>query len=629
MSSNYWFEGAFSQMVRLETGQLQCPTRGISLLVGLFVVLSLSLPHCKSKTTNHRRSKTSKMARESSGNLVSTSPLDIHLHIHGMNFRLNRELVVAKSAKLAVLLKEGQHEEKPSLSLPDIPGDSKTFELVARFFYGYDLNLSASNIVPLVCLAYYLEMTEAQSPNNLLKKSLAFFQQRVLPSWNESIKAFITTEHVLKQASIVGLIDAFLDSITNKVLTDPHLLGEPIQHPIQNDIDGDSNNGQRSISRRLFVPDCQSEDLNTLPLCLYELIMFFMIQRGVRSEFIAGSLFRYAKKWAFTGSEEAGVVMYMKMVPQREVIEVVQKLLPDKRSLIPCKSLLEMLKTAVTLQASSDCINGFELRIGKQLDEATVEDLLIPCQSYAREMRYDMESVKRILKNFYRSYTSKEDPSRLITVAVLMEGFLREVAGDIDMQKDTFILLAEMSVAASHGTQQNSDGIYRAIDIYLEKHGYLTESEREEVCKMLDIHKMSAVAREHAAKNQRLPLRVVVQVLFVEQLQLRDVISNEMKDLEERWGKEEEKVVVVGDGEEEVRIEMEEMDGRVMELEEECYRMRREIEMGGRCPALKKDKEKLWKQFKRVLSCKSSIHDYDCHVKKKKSRYPREDDSTL
>ncbi|XP_042492705.1 BTB/POZ domain-containing protein At5g17580-like [Macadamia integrifolia] len=571
------------------------------------------------------------MARESSGNLVSTSPCDLHLQVHGRIFRLNRELVVSKSAKLAILLKQSQHEEKSSLSLPDIPGDLKTFELIARFFYGSELNLSANNVVPLACLAYYLEMTEAHSPNNLLRTTLAFFEQRVLPSWNESVKSFRSTEHVLKEASFVGLINAILESITKKALADPHLLGGPIQHPIQDDINGNNNNnnGQRRISRRHFVQECQSEDLNTLPLCLYELIMLSMIQHGVRSEYIAGSLFQYAKKWAFTGSGEADVVMYMKMVPQREVIEVVQRLLPDKRSLIPCKLLFEMLRAAFTLQASSDCINGFELRIGKQLDEATVGDLLIPCQSYAREMQYDMECVKRILKNFYRNYTSKDDPSRLITVAVLMDEFLVEVAEDIDMQKDTFILLAEMSVAASHGTQRNSDGIYRAVDIYLEKHGYLTEAEKEEVCRMLDIHKMSAVAREHAAKNQRLPLRVMVQVLFVEQLQLRDVISNEMQDLEERWGSDEEKVVVVGNGEEEeVRIEMEEMDGRVMELEKQCYRMRREIEVGRR-PALKKDKENLWKQWKTKLGCSCSIHDYDCHVKKKKSMHPRDDDSSL
>ncbi|XP_042492652.1 BTB/POZ domain-containing protein At5g17580-like isoform X2 [Macadamia integrifolia] len=564
-------------------------------------------------------------------NLVSTSPCVLHLHIHGTIYRLNRELVVAKSAKLAVLLKESQHEEKPSLSLPDIPGDTKTFELVARFIYGCEPNISASNVVPLASLAYYLEMTEIHSPNNLLNKTLDFFKQRVLPSWNESIKAFRTSEHVLKQASLLGLVDACLDSLTKKALSDPHLLGVTIQ----DDING-NNIGERWVSRRrLFVDESQSEDLNTLPLCLYELIMLAMIQRGIRSEYVAGSLFRYAKKWAFKESGEAGVSMYVKMVPQREVIEVVQRLLPDKRSLIPCKLLSEMLLAAIALQASFDCVSGFELRIGKQLDEAKVEDLLIPCQNYAREIQYDTHCVKRILKNFYGNYPSKEDPSQLITVAVLMDEFLVKVAGDVDTQKDTFISLAEMSVAASHGIEKNADGIYRAIDIYFEKHGYLTESERDEVCRMLDIHNMSAAARKHAAKNERLPLRVVVQVLFVEQLQLRNVFVNEMQDLEEKWGRveeeEKEKVVVVGGGEEEeVRIEMEEMDGRVMELEKECQRMRREIEVGGRSTeVLKKDKGSLWKQLKRKLGCTSSIHNYSCHVEKKEEHASKGDGSSL
>ena len=95
-------------------------------------------------------------------------------------------------------------------------------------------------------------------------------------------------------------------------------------------------------------------------------------------------------------------------------------------------------------------------------------------------------------------------------MAELIEEFLAEIAGDIDLLIDTFISLAEMCMAAALGTHRNSDGIYWAIERYLEKHAYLTEKEKEQVCRVLDFRKMSPEACEHAAKNERLSVRVIM-----------------------------------------------------------------------------------------------------------------------
>ncbi|XP_022980433.1 BTB/POZ domain-containing protein At5g17580-like [Cucurbita maxima] len=143
------------------------------------------------------------------------------------------------------------------------------------------------------------------------------------------------------------------------------------------------------------------------------------------------------------------------------------------------------------------------------------------------EMHYDIECVKRIVKHFYRVCSSILEG--LIVMAKLIEEFLFEVASDRELEIGAFVSLVEMSSAASMGTDRSSFGIYSAIDIYLDKHSYLTESEREEVCRGLDYHRMSAEVCEHAAKNQKIPLRIVVQVLVLVQLQLRYAITKEMQ----------------------------------------------------------------------------------------------------
>ncbi|GFY96828.1 phototropic-responsive NPH3 family protein [Actinidia rufa] len=61
------------------------------------------------------------------------------------------------------------------------------------------------------------------------------------------------------------------------------------------------------------------------------------------------------------------------------------------------------------------------------------------------------------------------------------------------------------------------DGLYKAIDIYLKEHPNLTKAERKKICGLMEVKKLTMEASMHAAQNELLPLRVVVQVLFFEQ----------------------------------------------------------------------------------------------------------------
>ncbi|GMI84572.1 hypothetical protein like AT5G17580 [Hibiscus trionum] len=531
----------------------------------------------------------------------SASSTELEVHVGSVHFGLDKELLASKSAKVAALLKENSNADLSCL-LRDIPADSETFELVARFCHGYAVQMSSENIVPLICLSFQLGMDENHCNNNLLSKAVTFFEQRVLPSWNEIIKALRSSEKSLQQTMQVGLFDACLQAMVAKALDNPRHLGEPI---IISRNDGDGGD-KPNAKRRLFAVDWQ-EDLTTLSLQLYEPIIYTMKQHEVPPEYISASIYRYAKKWIFCCNSKRETLSMYKRKSQRNVIETLEKLLPHGRELLPCTLLFEMLRFAVDLEASSGCRHGFEIRIGKQLDQAKVNDLLIPSQGYAKEVQYDIECIRRILKVFYGNY---DDASGFITVAELMEDFLAEVAGDMDLMIDTFISLAEMSMAAALGPKRNLDGIYRGIDIYLEKHAYLTEKEKEQVCKVLDFRKMSVEACEHAAKNERLPVRVVVQVLFMAQLNLRETLARAAYD-DDKPGEEED----------EVRVEMEKMSIKVKELEKDCHEMKKEINNRQR---VNKGKLSLWSEMKRKFGCSSSTNTDDLHCPtKKKKLHPK------
>ncbi|KAF4395308.1 hypothetical protein F8388_001695, partial [Cannabis sativa] len=554
------------------------------------------------------------------------------------------ELLATKCANIYSILKRGSPKDLPPF-LGEIPANSKTMGLVISFCHGYEIHLSGDNVVPLCCVAHHLGMNETHSKINLLKRALTYFEQSVLFSWNQTLKALKTTENILDQAVQLGLDGACFDSLMAKALSDPRLLGEPINTDTSSEEEEDEIEDKDkefhhwpSARRRLFGLNLQNEDLTTLSLRLYEPLICEMVKRGVPLSYATSSLLNYVKKWVFPTFTSAATVDKEKLSlyesnSQREIIEAVERLLPRERGLIiPCTILLRILKSAMFFNASLECRDGLEFRIGTSLHHATVKDLLILSQNQvcSREVKYDIDCIRRILKQFYGNYSSSH-LSGLILVAELFEEFLAEISSsDIDLKLETFIELAELSVSLSMGTQKKSDGLYKAIDIYLDKHRYLTESEREKACQPLDFNKMSEKACDHAAKNERLPVRVTVQILFVAQMQLRDSIMKEVQG-SRRFGEkedeleeedEEEKVVRGGFGEERMRTEMEKMSMKLVELEKECCVIKKEIERDESFRIEKKnEKEKkmsLWREMKRKFACirnSSNVSDSNCHGK--------------
>ncbi|KAH0885776.1 hypothetical protein HID58_061872 [Brassica napus] len=118
-----------------------------------------------------------------------------------------------------------------------------------------------------------------------------------------------------------------------------------------------------------------------------------------------------------------------------------------------------------------------------------------------------------------------------------------------------------------------------------------TEKEREDLCRLLDCQKLSTEACTHAAQNERLPLRIIVQVLFIEQLQLKASVAEYLPVLGSLVGRSRKLGSDGFSGEstkggwetavrenQDLKVGMDKMRMRVCELEKECSKMRQEIE---------------------------------------------------
>ncbi|URD91139.1 BTB POZ domain-containing protein [Musa troglodytarum] len=290
---------------------------------------------------------------------------------------------------------------------------------------------------------------------------------------------------------------------------------------------------------------------------------------------------------------------------QRVFLEEIVDLLPMNKGVISTRFLLRLLRTAMILRASPSCRENLERRTGAQVEEAALEDLLIPSLGPSVETLYDVDCVQRILVHFMQlnqsavtssaivdegqSITSSSSPTPMAMVARLVDVYLAEVAADVNLKLHKFLSLAS---AVSDYARPLDDGIYRAIDVYLKSHPWLTESEREQICQLINCQKLSLEACTHAAQNERLPLRLVVQVLFFEQLHLRssiagwlfvsDRVENSQAPHANLALQKSSNVAIQADISEEQEnddhhVDVDDMRSQVLELEKECLSMKQEI----------------------------------------------------
>ncbi|KAE8683256.1 hypothetical protein F3Y22_tig00111213pilonHSYRG00600 [Hibiscus syriacus] len=246
----------------------------------------------------------------------------------------------------------------------------------------------------------------------------------------------------------------------------------------------------------------------------------------------------YKRQSSFQSRNNAAPVSttsHLSDMDQRHLLEEIVALIPTQKGATPTNFLLRLLRTSMILRARPPCQEKLERQIGAQLDQAALEDLLIPNIGYSMETLYDIDCVQRILDHFIRvdqeslnsssSYVIDEGQlmggshplTPMTMVATLVDGYLAEVAPDINLKLPKFQSLA--AVIPDY-VRPSNDGIYSAIDIYLKAHPWLIDSEREQICGLMNCQKLSLEASTHATQNEWLPLRFIVQVIFFEQLRL-------------------------------------------------------------------------------------------------------------
>ncbi|KAM5563118.1 BTB/POZ domain-containing protein [Rosa sericea] len=478
-------------------------------------------------------------------------PSDITIEVNGGAFSLHKFPLVSRSGRIRKLVAEHRDSDISRVELLNLPGGAETFELAAKFCYGINFEITSANVAQLCCISDFLEMTEEFSKDNLGSRAEEYLESIVCKSLEMCVEVLQQCETLLPLADELRVISRCIDAIASKACVEQIASSfSRLEY---------SSSGRLHMNRQAKCDgDWWIEDLSGLRVDLYQRVITAMKCRGVRPESIGASLMNYAQKeltkksslWNPPGQTKVDVIS---TGHEKLVVETIVSLLPVEKLAVPINFLFGLLRSAVILDCTIACRLDLERRIGSQLDIATLDDLLIPSFKNSGDTLFDVDTVHRILINFSQQEDSEEEmedgsvfesdsphsPSQtaLFKVSKLVDNYLAEIAPDANLKLTKFLVIAD---ALPEHARTVHDGLYRAIDIYLKAHQGLSDTDKKKLCKLIDFQKLSQEAGAHAAQNERLPLQSIVQVLYFEQIRLRNSLGcsngeDEHKPMHQSW----------------------------------------------------------------------------------------------
>ncbi|KAG5018564.1 hypothetical protein JHK87_014419 [Glycine soja] len=458
---------------------------------------------------------------------------DVAVNVGDIKFYLHKFPLLSKSNRLQKLVSKANEENSDDIYLDDFPGGPKTFEICAKFCYGMTVTLNAYNVVAARCAAEFLEMTEDVDRGNLVSKIEVFLNSSIFHRWKDSIIVLQTSKSLLPWSEDLKIVGRCIDSIASKTSVDPayitwsYTCNRKLTEP-----DKIVEDKMTFLEKIESVPkDWWVEDICELDIDLYKRVMVAVRSKGRMDGVVIGEALKtYALRWIPDSVDT--LVSDANTSRTKSVVETIVCLLPyDNGISCLCSFLLKLLRVAILVGVNESSREELMKSISLKLHEACVKDLLIPARS-PQTTTYDVHLVQGILNhhmNHEKGICGMEVAEEkhggedkytlarrsLLNVGKLVDGYLGEIAHDPNLGLSSFV---DLSQSIPDFARPDHDGLYRAIDIYLKQHLNLTKAERKKLCGLMDVRKLTAGASVHAAQNERLPLRLVLQVLFFDQV---------------------------------------------------------------------------------------------------------------
>ncbi|CAN6269738.1 unnamed protein product [Urochloa humidicola] len=535
---------------------------------------------------------------------------DLKVHINGHHtLHLHQSVMCAFSGRLRTMVKQEkkavrirkQEALSITIRLADFPGGDDGFELVARFCYNNGrVLLCPSNLPLLHCAAVFLEMTEEVCACNLLAQAEAFVNGLYYWTWADVLTAVKSCEPFATAADASGLLDRLISALFSKITAGA---GGPETPPARRSGSSSSCSSSpdtlgfgRSLStaktpesmRPCAGREWWFDDMTALSPQTIEKAMRVLGSYGVENKnliltrfllhYLRAATRRPAMSVALCKEDEMATLAGLADTAVHGVALV-------GGTAFSCRGLFWVLRIVSAVGMSRECRHKLERLMGLMLDQATLDDLLVSGDSGGV---YDVNLVMRLVRVFVGSEEEADAPSqRMRKVGRLIDKYLGEISPDHALKVSKFLAVAE---SLPDSARDCYDGVYRALDIYLESHPALSLEDRTTLCRCLNYEKLTLEACKDLAKNRRIPPGVAVQALASQQCKLqiskpaaaasakesRPDASRTPRRVSRASARSRSASVDLGGGDEKelLRLNLQRMQSRVVELERACKEMK-------------------------------------------------------
>ncbi|XVE91929.1 hypothetical protein REPUB_Repub01dG0053300 [Reevesia pubescens] len=392
----------------------------------------------------------------------------LQFHINDQQaFFVNEDIISAYSGRLKKIIKQQKRRtqiENPIIELNDFPGGPDGFEQVSRFCYSYGrVEITVSNVSLLYCCAFFLGMTEKASTNNLLRQTEKFLEGMFYWSWNDVITSLRSCESFFSYADSYGLIQKLIFALLAKIAqnSDKNFITSPSSS-------SETSYGFRFSSTSKVTPESTSpctksgkawwfDDLTILcPKTIEKIIRNLGAYGNENNSFTLTRFLLHYLKSRPQGSPNSSKSEYSGLADT-----AVHGVILVRKTKFSCRKLFWVLRVVSAFGLSKDYRVGLERLIGENLDEATVDDLLV--SGGHNKGVYDVNLVIRLIRVFVKGEgVSLQNMKKL---GRLIDKYLREISPDQNLNISKFLAVAE---TLPDSARDCFDGVYRAIDIYLQ-----------------------------------------------------------------------------------------------------------------------------------------------------------------
>ncbi|KAK3184497.1 hypothetical protein Dsin_031783 [Dipteronia sinensis] len=459
-------------------------------------------------------------------------PVSIRIRVANRTFNLHKYPLFSKSGYFKKRLNESAENELPE----EFPGGPETFEMIALFIYGSSTLIDPFNVAALRCAAEFLELTEEYCAGNLCERFDLYLNQVVLQSWDDTLIVLQRCQTLLPWAEELLIVSRCIESLAFMAcmeILDPERRRET---PV---VTLEALVGQAWCCegvKGIVSQDLWIKDLIALPFGFIRRIIGSLRRQGMKEKYLNPIIVFYANKWVlskktrqFWENSDEKIRKNDKNNKASEILQGILDLLPlgEKTSrAIPVGFYFALLARSLEVGLRNDIRVKLQEQIASVLHFARVEDFLLPD---IRTESISSSSELAIMESIFSTYVSfnmeaNHTPSGSNSVvAELWDTYLCHIIADPKMGPKRFMELVETVPVT---WRQSHDQLYRAMNIFLQARKHISQEEKGSVCKYLNCQKLSQESCIEAVQNEMMPLRLIVQALFVQQLNTHQAFKN-------------------------------------------------------------------------------------------------------